>query len=107
AYLFNARSTSVFYALSLHDALPIFLGWEDPANPPPAWLLVLGGVLLVAGIVLAVRIVRRPVPFAPELPEDGSEPIGFRRRFRSRSEEHTSELQSLAYLVCRLLLDNK
>jgi len=59
------------------------LGWEDPANPPPAWLLVLGGVLLVAGIVLAVRIVRRPVPFAPELPEDGSEPIGFRRRFRS------------------------
>src|SRR2546425_9009858 len=25
----------------------------------------------------------------------------------SRSEEHTSELQSLAYLVCRLLLENK
>src|SRR2546425_9140314 len=25
----------------------------------------------------------------------------------SRSEEHTSELQSLAYLVCRLLLDKK
>src|SRR4029078_13744375 len=24
-----------------------------------------------------------------------------------RSEEHTSELQSLAYLVCRLLLENK
>src|SRR2546425_9684412 len=28
------------------------------------------------------------------------------RRFR-RSEEHTSELQSLAYLVCRLLLEKK
>src|SRR2546425_8263617 len=30
-------------------------------------------------------------------------------RFRStrRSEEHTSELQSLAYLVCRLLLEKK
>src|SRR5205823_9871361 len=27
-----------------------------------------------------------------------------RARKRSRSEEHTSELQSLAYLVCRLLL---
>src|SRR5687767_15457817 len=26
---------------------------------------------------------------------------------RPRSEEHTSELQSLAYLVCRLLLENK
>src|SRR3989441_9167881 len=31
------------------------------------------------------------------------------RRWRSgrRSEEHTSELQSLAYLVCRLLLEKK
>src|SRR5712672_4718390 len=28
-------------------------------------------------------------------------------RARSRSEEHTSELQSLAYLVCRLLLEKK
>src|SRR2546423_8954598 len=30
-----------------------------------------------------------------------------RRGFRHRSEEHTSELQSLAYLVCRLLLEKK
>src|SRR5687767_15627422 len=29
------------------------------------------------------------------------------RRKRARSEEHTSELQSLAYLVCRLLLEKK
>src|SRR2546425_7521179 len=28
-------------------------------------------------------------------------------RTRKRSEEHTSELQSLAYLVCRLLLEKK
>src|SRR5229473_1733189 len=28
-------------------------------------------------------------------------------RSLSRSEEHTSELQSLAYLVCRLLLEKK
>src|SRR5687767_15574011 len=28
-------------------------------------------------------------------------------RAPSRSEEHTSELQSLAYLVCRLLLEKK
>src|SRR5687767_15684922 len=28
-------------------------------------------------------------------------------RVRERSEEHTSELQSLAYLVCRLLLEKK
>src|SRR2546425_3266724 len=30
----------------------------------------------------------------------------YRQHFR-RSEEHTSELQSLAYLVCRLLLEKK
>src|SRR2546425_1487605 len=40
-------------------------------------------------------------------------PLGFFRRFLKvanlgiRSEEHTSELQSLAYLVCRLLLEKK
>src|SRR5687767_15204083 len=33
---------------------------------------------------------------------------GVEQRTREiRSEEHTSELQSLAYLVCRLLLENK
>src|SRR2546425_5673205 len=30
-----------------------------------------------------------------------------RSLFEERSEEHTSELQSLAYLVCRLLLEKK
>src|SRR3989441_9749105 len=34
-----------------------------------------------------------------------NERLVLRRRFRS--EEHTSELQSLAYLVCRLLLEKK
>src|SRR2546425_4160025 len=32
---------------------------------------------------------------------------GTQRRAVARSEEHTSELQSLAYLVCRLLLEKK
>src|SRR2546425_8669102 len=32
---------------------------------------------------------------------------GHHRCTVSRSEEHTSELQSLAYLVCRLLLEKK
>src|SRR2546425_8758341 len=35
------------------------------------------------------------------------EPEPFERAFAPRSEEHTSELQSLAYLVCRLLLEKK
>src|SRR2546425_3853286 len=43
---------------------------------------------------------RRPAPHA-ELQEAAD------RRAALRSEEHTSELQSLAYLVCRLLLEKK
>src|SRR5689334_24359164 len=43
---------------------------------------------------------------------DGAEPQIFRRDprapgARSRSEEHTSELQSQFHLVCRLLLEKK
>src|SRR3712207_8504370 len=33
--------------------------------------------------------------------------IGLVEGFRKRSEEHTSELQSRQYLVCRLLLEKK
>src|SRR2546425_6765860 len=46
---------------------------------------------------------RRPVPRRRPLPAVGYAP----RRGAARSEEHTSELQSLAYLVCRLLLEKK
>src|SRR2546425_8977296 len=35
------------------------------------------------------------------------EPTGILKDNAMRSEEHTSELQSLAYLVCRLLLEKK
>src|SRR3712207_8751620 len=39
---------------------------------------------------------------------EAGRPSGFRRnRSRARSEEHTSELQSRQYLVCRLLLEKK
>src|SRR2546425_11909617 len=37
----------------------------------------------------------------------GASRIAVARMRRNRSEEHTSELQSLAYLVCRLLLEKK
>src|SRR3712207_8329345 len=45
--------------------------------------------------------------------QSGSDASGFEPRFRPqapadvRSEEHTSELQSRQYLVCRLLLEKK
>src|SRR3989441_13055534 len=38
--------------------------------------------------------------------EDSNAPT-WENNVRGRSEEHTSELQSLAYLVCRLLLEKK
>src|SRR5438874_9106803 len=58
------------------------LGWEDPTNTPPVWLLLLGGVLLVTGVLIAARVVRTPAGFDPELSEDPSVPAGS-YRFRS------------------------
>src|SRR5687767_15409916 len=50
----------------------------------------------------ASRLRREPTPRS--VPPS----LGARRCcFAGRSEEHTSELQSLAYLVCRLLLEKK
>src|SRR2546425_5000022 len=43
--------------------------------------------------------------FVASLPVAVAQPAVGRRA--ARSEEHTSELQSLAYLVCRLLLEKK
>src|SRR2546425_9312365 len=54
---------------------------------------------------------RGPVP--ARLPQDAARACAISSlmradaRLHSRSEEHTSELQSLAYLVCRLLLEKK
>src|SRR2546425_6016724 len=48
-----------------------------------------------SGRALARRSQRRGAAHAPA------------DELRLRSEEHTSELQSLAYLVCRLLLEKK
>src|SRR3989441_7260309 len=42
----------------------------------------------------------------PRLSSERS-PVWFSITATTRSEEHTSELQSLAYLVCRLLLEKK
>src|SRR5438445_10224377 len=53
-----------------------------------------------AGGEIVFRLVEGSSAFAYRVNEDGS---GLRRR----SEEHTSELQSRQYLVCRLLLEKK
>src|SRR5205814_10725864 len=57
---------------------------------------------------------RPPPPRGPRARAADASPGGSRRRrprpecaFWGRSEEHTSELQSLRHLVCRLLLEKK
>src|SRR2546425_8390431 len=63
--------------------------------------------------VVRRRILLRPRPARaarPARPIQLVSPFRLRnthRAFGERSEEHTSELQSLAYLVCRLLLEKK
>src|SRR2546425_78475 len=57
-----------------------------------------------AAAFLARAIQRLPCRFCPLTPQARR---GQFDRLVDRSEEHTSELQSLAYLVCRLLLEKK
>src|SRR3712207_7073489 len=47
------------------------------------------------------------IRFAPEIPAEGRHGSQKPVFFFARSEEHTSELQSRQYLVCRLLLEKK
>src|SRR5258705_5482907 len=83
-FFFNDTATTEIYPLSLHDALPIYCGGFDLTQ----------AVLLDRKDLLQQILAGLPA---------GS-PIRFSNR---RSEEHTSELQSLRHLVCRLLLEKK
>src|SRR5262245_64059424 len=88
-FFFNYPAPSEIYTLSLHDALPISL--IDVAGP--RW---------GAG---AQRRTQRPCSL-----EKRRGGVNWNRCWRGRtcrSEEHTSELQSLRHLVCRLLLEKK
>src|SRR5687767_12879151 len=86
---FYAAAATEIYTLSLHDALPICC----PA-PPWAWRSCSRSRSECSSdISTAARWSRSTSrTWAARCP---------------RSEEHTSELQSLAYLVCRLLLEKK
>src|SRR3712207_8796465 len=58
-------------------------------------------------IVFVNPSVPRPDPNQYALAGKGEEPSFLRLTWAWRSEEHTSELQSRQYLVCRLLLEKK
>src|SRR3712207_8503346 len=86
---FNDTATTEIYTLSLHDALPISHGLDRffsslYAKPVP-------GLAFFALSLVSVQQ-RRSFPIQLE-------------QVLRRSEEHTSELQSRQYLVCRLLLE--
>src|SRR5687767_15908643 len=83
SFFFNDTATTEIYTLSLHDALPICPSITCTSLP---------------NAVNSTTYNHR----------SGFCPAGSRMiRITVRSEEHTSELQSLAYLVCRLLLEKK
>src|SRR3712207_8430705 len=88
-FFFNDTATTEIYTLSLHDALPIF----DAVND-----------LLKSFEVPVIFITAYPERF---LTGERPEPAFLIAKPFQRSEEHTSELQSRQYLVCRLLLEKK
>src|SRR3712207_7788968 len=88
---FNDTATTEIYTLSLHDALPI-------------------SVMRLLAVGSAWPAAVCGCPRAGASHADGAYPAGAVRlpgtRW-TRSEEHTSELQSRQYLVCRLLLEKQ
>src|SRR5205823_7747665 len=75
-------------------------------DPPPDCVVVTGG-LHESGAAQLLTLARdRSVSTLGLVEETEPDAKGLARRL-GRSEEHTSELQSLAYLVCRLLLEKK
>src|SRR3712207_9206178 len=85
-FFVNDTATTEIYTLSLHDALPILLPHPSQERVPANvghQLPQHRGALGIGDLV--------------EVQFDGVQ----------RSEEHTSELQSRQYLVCRLLLEKK
>src|SRR5205814_8660309 len=104
---FNAPSTPVTYTLSLHDALPILLEGRRPAlvvggSGGPT---IISGTLQVMLGVLAFGLPLREAVVAPRVHDQATPPVLAVEAGVERSEEHTSELQSLRHLVCRLLLE--
>src|SRR5205823_12331678 len=91
------------YTLSLHDALPIWMAIKAIANSDRKDANLPS--------LCAQCSQRRPRHRACQ-PLRASRSPHSTQKFAGiagvlRSEEHTSELQSLAYLVCRLLLEKK
>src|SRR3712207_7581591 len=102
-FFFNDTATTEIYTLSLHDALPIW-SVKDIRPSATSSCRILRSVASTSDPVTAHRLTttawqdrRRDQP-ADSRARGGA---------GDRSEEHTSELQSRQYVVCRLLLEKK
>src|SRR3712207_9026136 len=93
-FFVNVTATTEIYTLSLHDALPIC---------PPLTMRPAAGM---GGCSLRSRTTLYKWAWTWSTPISGL-PSAQASDFAAvtRSEEHTSELQSRQYLVCRLLLE--
>src|SRR3712207_7953352 len=98
-FFFNDTATTEIYTLSLHDALPIFSLLLVSALAPAAW---------AQGEEVTVNMEDNFFDQANITVEPGTTVTWVQSGDNPhRSEEHTSELQSRQYLVCRLLLEKK
>src|SRR3712207_8767804 len=99
-FFFNDTATTEIYTLSLHDALPIYGIFGTHLHHFRLTACQRAGLVEHQRIELLGPFERFGV-----LDEDA----GMRGAADAdhRSEEHTSELQSRQYLVCRLLLEKK
>src|SRR5439155_11428268 len=102
---FNTPPTTEIYTLSLHDALPISDRRVSRAVPGSAGRD--SALLLSAASYLGNNSFARFRPAWQRSLPGSAEAMTMRLARRTRSEEHTSELQSRGHLVCRLLLEKK
>src|SRR5258708_22188900 len=85
-FFFNDTATTEIYTLSLHDALPIYFIQNSMCSQSKPYIVASLQNVLMRLLDLS------DVTFC---------------QLATRSEEHTSELQSPDHLVCRLLLEKK
>src|SRR3712207_8054580 len=95
-FFFNDTATTEIYTLSLHDALPIF-------GVTPGRGLTFTNPALHNRLQVPIAVIDKPREQVRDVM--WLQLAGAAGHVAVRSEEHTSELQSRQYLVCRLLLE--
>src|SRR2546427_8783934 len=111
-FFFNDTATTEIYTLSLHDALPISLKSASPSrmrrmrNGSGVWPAMADTAIGSVGEITAASANATGSGTAG-INQWISSPMPSTVKTTSRSEEHTSELQSQSNLVCRLLLEKK